>query len=273
MVSTRRTRFPSPPPNIALARPVPDDPPPPPPPLLKEISEGSEALKCSLLNTAISDLKSQQSGLAAGVQRGQSIAEHVIKATAQFTEKSSSNDGDATASTAKTPDVNPDAPEEESFSAAKASAHLQMKKESHITAAPQEKRKRRPRARASFSRDNGQRNFNSTQHESFNKHSSPRALPISVLEAMEGVITSRRSNEKARRTVEKLRKQKRRRVSREKTTFLKDMGVAVLLPGRQKHVSSQKQPSAASFLQNSIGKQGPRVSAEISAKIAGITRT
>lgn len=268
MVSTRRSNFSSPLPNAALARAVPDDAPPPPPSnRLANRNEESQGAQLKTINayptchkktTAIEALEDQHQPQ----QKTEALAPKSLPPGIQ--------DDTAPGLTASH-SADPDAPDVESFAAAMSSARLQREQEGRVTSALKRKRRSRRRARLLLSPESEQNKTRSYHERSLYHDTPPRVLSVEALQAVQGTIGAHQSSENARRTEVRLKSQKRKRASPRSITFLKDGGVAVALPGRQKIVSitANRKASPASFLQTSISKQGSqRVSAAMVARIA-----
>ncbi|CDF36682.1 unnamed protein product [Chondrus crispus] len=270
MVSTRRSNFPSPPPNAALANALPDDPPPPPPPPPNKPANHNEESQVAQLKTINPNRTCQKKSTAIEALEDQHQPQQKTEALPPKALSPGIQDDTAPGLTASH-SADPDAPDVESFAAAMSSARLQREQEGLVTSALKRKRKSRRRARLLLSPESEQNKTLSYHERSLYHDTPPRVLSAEVLQAVQGTIGAHQSSKNARRTEARLKNQKRKRASPRSTTLLKDGGVALALAGRQKIVSitANRKAGPASFLQTSLSKQGSRrVSAAMVARIA-----
>lgn len=271
MVSTRRTASPSSSlPNLANARPVPDEPPPPP--LRPNVIHGEPPASARPLrsNVVTKDMILQSS-------------DGVLPCTDE--PLTLSIDVEENVPTVQTDDGIPvddsDAPEEEFSSAVASAARLQLRKERMARAAAKDAHRAQRRARTqgdgATEKESVSREKEAIEVEAGvgkirnDEEKLPLRLPEDVLLAAVDAIGDQKKIEQRKKHAQNLKKQKNV-IGRTKSLKVASDGLQVAIMKRSKRSLKSARPgkkSAASFLQENTKKVGvSRVSAAAALRIA-----
>lgn len=297
MVTTRRTRAPSSPPNLSAARAVPDDPPPTPP----MVASFDMEQQCNVLGgkspqnvdrdtsasyTTGHALARQGASVVVVASRQPATVGDVAISGAAMNKLSRNSERNMpqmrlvrsptksanqaiSLAAASADDASSDSPDEEPSSAAMSLVRAQMEQERLARMAVVEERRARRRARVATPVMIQRAKMEMS--ECLPDARPPVLLPDNVLRAVEGAIGERRKSEWVQRQEERLRTQKRKVGRGIELKVLGGIQIAVTSSERKAIAKSGRRGRlpAAAFLQASMRNPGlPRVSAKTAARIA-----